>query len=119
MSTLCGTAFAEHIAGTVNDPDPLKYSQSLVSNDCQYVSAGGVDSSSEAVLICLDIETHLPAAGSQANINMAFSTLKGNSGPLGEAAVHWVIENDCATYHKPNNHPQENAFQYVLWGNRQ
>ena len=110
-----GVVYAELVSGTVTRSTSPLYSEAVVSSDLRY-NDGVAYSTSSAMLICIDVDTNLPSNGSAAFFsNSGPSTLKGNSGPKGEAAIHWLIENYYSAYHKNGTHQQSWAFQYALW----
>lgn len=91
------------------------YSQSVVSSDLRYPD-GTLYSDLPVMMICVDVLTALPASGPASFFtNAGGSALKGGSGDLGVAAIHWLVDQYYVTYHKNGNDQQRWAFQYALW----
>lgn len=109
----CG-AWAAQVTGTAAWPGG-QFAESTQSSDLHYED-GRAYSDLPVLLICVDVKTHVPPDGPIAfNTGAGGSALKGGSGELGVAAIHWLFDQYYATYFQSGTDQTQWAFQYALW----
>lgn len=107
------SALAAPITGNVVWAD--YFAESVKSTDLHYGNSQPY-SDLEVLLICVDVNTHVPEDGPVAfEANAGSSALKGGSGAKGVAAIHWLFDQYYESVFQNGGTQGQWAFQYALW----